>query len=156
MTMLFREQVPLAPFTTLGLGGPARYFHACATAAELREALTLAGQRRLRVQIIGGGSNLVVADAGFPGAVLKVAIGGVALRDTAQGVEGTAGAGREWDGLGRQAVERGWAGIECLAGIPGAVGAPPIQNVGAYGQGMAAPPVSGGVLERARLTQVGF
>src|SRR5437879_12865448 len=84
MTMLFREQVPLAPFTTLGLGGPARYFHACATAAELREALTLAGQRRLRVQIIGGGSNLVVADAGFPGAVLKVAIRGVAVRATAQ------------------------------------------------------------------------
>src|SRR3989441_18644 len=156
MTMLFREQVPLAPFTTLGLGGPARYFHACATAAELREALTLAGQRRLRVQIIGGGSNLVVADAGFPGAVLKVAIGGVALRDTAQGVEVTAGAGVEWDALVRQAVERGWTGIECLAGIPGTVGATPIQNVGAYGQEIADTLVSVRCLERDRLTEVVF
>src|SRR5437867_8464549 len=100
MTMLFGEQVPLAPFTPLGLGGPARYFHACATAAELREALTLAGQRRLRVQIIGGGSNLVVADAGFPGAVLKAAIGDVALRGTGQGDEATAGAGPGWEALG--------------------------------------------------------
>ena len=156
MTMLFREQVPLAPFTTLGLGGPARYFHACATAAELREALTLAGQRRLRVQIIGGGSNLVVADAGFPGAVLKVAIGGVVLRDTAQGVEVTAGAGVEWDALVRQAVERGWTGIECLAGIPGTVGATPIQNVGAYGQEIADTLVSVRCLERDRLTEVVF
>src|SRR5881409_2093108 len=156
MTMLFREQVPLAPFTTLGLGGPARYFHACATAAELREALALAGQRRLRVQIIGGGSNLVVADAGFPGAVLKVAIGGVALRDTAQGVEVTAGAGVEWDALVRQAVERGWTGIECLAGIPGTVGATPIQNVGAYGQEIADTLVSVRCLERDGLTQVVF
>src|SRR6058998_1789370 len=156
MTMLFREQVPLAPFTTLGLGGPARYFHACATAAELREALTLAGQRRLRVQIIGGGSNLVVADAGFPGAVLKVAIGGVALRDTAQGVEVTAAAGVEWDALVRQAVEQGWTGIECLSGIPGTVGATPIQNVGAYGQEIADTLVSVTCLERQRMTPVTF
>src|SRR5438094_7461266 len=156
MTMLFREQVPLAPFTTLGLGGPARYFPACATAAELREALTLAGQRRLRVQIIGGGSNLVVADAGFPGAVLKVAIGGVALRDTAQGVEVTAGAGVEWDALVRQAVERGWVGIECLSGIPGTVGATPIQNVGAYGQEIADTLVSVRCLERDSLGEVVF
>src|SRR5256712_9773436 len=156
MTMLFREQVPLAPFTTLGLGGPARYFHAGATAAELREALPLAGQRRLRVQIIGGGSNLVVADAGLAGVVLKVAIGGVALRDTSQGVEVTAGAGVEWDALVRQAVERGWTGIECLSGIPGTVGATPIQNVGAYGQEIADTFVSVRGLERDRLPEVVF
>src|SRR2546425_12726331 len=93
MTILFREQVPLAPYTTLGLGGPARYFHECTTAAELREALALARQRPLRVQIIGGGSNLVVADAGFSGVVLKVALGGAALRGPAQGGGGAAGAG---------------------------------------------------------------
>src|SRR2546425_12319274 len=78
MTLLLREQVPLAPHTTLGLGGPARYFYECTTEAELVEALTWARERRLRVQIMGGGSNLVVADAGFPGLVLKLAIGGVA------------------------------------------------------------------------------
>src|SRR3989442_1134278 len=98
----------------------------------------------------------VVADAGFPGAVLKVAIGGVALRDTAQGVEVTAGAGVEWDALVRQTVERGWTGIECLAGIPGTVGATPIQNVGAYGQEIADTLVSVRCLERDRLTEVVF
>src|SRR2546422_2633383 len=156
MTILFREQVPLAPYTTLGLGGPARYFHECTTEAELREALAIARQRGLRVQIIGGGSNLVVADAGFAGVVLKVAIGGVALRDTSQGVEVTAGAGVEWDALVRQAVERGWAGIECLSGIPGTVGATPIQNVGAYGQEIADTLVSVRCLERDSLGEVVF
>jgi UDP-N-acetylmuramate dehydrogenase len=156
MTILFREQVPLAPYTTLGLGGPARYFHECMTAADLREALALARERRLRVQIIGGGSNLVVADAGFPGVVLKVAIGGVALRDAAPGVEVTTGAGVEWDALVRQAAERGWTGIECLSGIPGTVGATPIQNVGAYGQEIADTLVSVRCLERDQLTEVVF
>src|SRR5438874_13435431 len=79
MTFQLRERVPLAPYTTLGLGGPARYFHECTTEAELREALTAARERRLRVQIIGGGSNLVVADAGFPGGGLKVPSGGLRL-----------------------------------------------------------------------------
>src|SRR5436305_1568241 len=156
MTFQLRERVPLAPYTTLGLGGPARYFHECATEAELREALTWARERRLRVQIIGGGSNLVVADAGFPGLVLKVAIGGVALRETAHDVELTAGAGVEWDALVRQTVERGWTGIECLSGIPGTVGATPIQNVGAYGQEIADTVVSVTCLERDRLTEVVF
>src|SRR5213593_1602841 len=137
MTLLLREQEPLAQHTTLGLGGPARYFHECTTEAELREALTWARERRLRVQIMGGGSNLVVADAGFPGLVLKLAIGGIALRETTQGVELTAAAGVEWDALVRRVVERGWTGIECLSGIPGLVGATPIQNVGAYGQEVA-------------------
>ena len=156
MTLLLREQEPLAQHTTLGLGGPARYFHECTTEAELREALTWARERRLRVQIIGGGSNLVVADAGFPGLVLKLAIGGIALRETTQGVELTAAAGVEWDALVRQVVERGWTGIECLSGIPGTVGATPIQNVGAYGQEIAETLVSVRCLERAGLTEVVF
>jgi len=156
MTLLLREQEPLAQHTTLGLGGPARYFHECTTEAELREALTWARERRLRVQIMGGGSNLVVADAGFPGLVLKLAIGGIALRETTQGVELTAAAGVEWDALVRQVVERGWTGIECLSGIPGTVGATPIQNVGAYGQEIAETLVSVRCLERAGLTEVVF
>jgi len=156
MTLPLLERVPLAPYTTLGLGGPARYFHECRTEAELRQALTAARERRLRVQIIGGGSNLVVADAGFPGLVLKVAIGGVTFRDAPDGVELVAGAGVEWDGLVRQAVERGCAGIECLSGIPGTVGATPIQNVGAYGQEIADGLVSVRCLERASLAEVVF
>ena len=156
MTIPLRERVPLAPFTTLGLGGPARYFQECTTEPELREALTAARERGLRVQIIGGGSNLVIADAGFPGLVLKVAIGGVTLRDAADGAELVAGAGVEWDALVRQAVERGWAGIECLSGIPGTVGATPIQNVGAYGQEIADTLVSVRCLERDSLAEVVF
>src|SRR5213076_479537 len=156
MTLPLLERVPLAPYTTRGLGGPARYFHECRTEAELRQALTAARERRLRVQIIGGGSNLVVADAGFPGVVLKVAIGGVTLHDALDGVEVVAGAGVEWDALVRQAVERGWVGIECLSGIPGTVGATPIQNVGAYGQEIADTLVSVRCLERAGLTEVVF
>src|SRR5438046_3636490 len=148
MTLLLREQEPLAQHTTLGLGGPARYFHECTTEAELRGALTWARERRLRVQIMGGGSNLVVVDAGFPGLVLKLAIGGIALRETTQGVELTAAAGVEWDALVRQVVERGWTGIECLSGIPGTVGATPIQNVGAYGQEIAETLVSVACLDR--------
>src|SRR2546429_1325033 len=76
MTLPLLERVPLAPYTTLGLGGPARYFHECTTEAELRQALTAARERRLRVQIIGGGSEPVGADAGVPGLVLHGAIGG--------------------------------------------------------------------------------
>src|SRR6266581_492401 len=146
MTLVLREQVPLAPFTTLGLGGPARYFYECTTEADLGEALTWARERRLRVQIMGGGSGLV----------LKLAIGGVAPREMTQGVEVTAAAGVEWDALVRQAVEQGWTGIECLSGIPGTVGATPIQNVGAYGQEIADTLVSVRCLERDGLTQVVF
>src|SRR5438093_4525500 len=156
MTLPLHERVPLAPYTTLGLGGPARYFHECRTEAELRQALTAARERRLRVQIIGGGSNLVVADAGFPGLVLKVAIGGVTFRDAPDGVELVAGAGVEWDGLVRQAVERGGAGIEWLSGIPGTVGATPVQNVGAYGQEIAETLVSVACVDRASLERRDF
>src|SRR2546430_10284292 len=98
MTLPLLERVPLAPYTTLGLGGPARYFHECRTEAELRQALTAARERRLRVQIIGGGSNLVVADAGFPGLVLKVAIGGGHFPDAPGGGELLGRAGGGWDG----------------------------------------------------------
>src|SRR2546425_5228407 len=156
MAIRLRERVLLAPYTTLELGGPARYFAECATEAELRHALAAALGRGMRVQIIGGGSNLVVADAGFPGLVLKVAIGGVTHRDAADGVEVVAGAGVEWDALVRQAVERGWVGIECLSGIPGTVGATPIQNVGAYGQEIADTLVSVRCLERDSLGEVVF
>src|SRR5207244_6526365 len=88
MTVSLRERVPLAPYTTLGLGGPARYFLECRTVAELREALTAARARGLRVQIIGGGPKLVVAAAGLPGLGPKDPIGGVPPRDTAAGVAG--------------------------------------------------------------------
>src|SRR5207249_3291513 len=100
MTLLLREQEPLAQHTTLGLGGPARYFHECTTEAELREALTWARERRLRAQIMVGGSNLVVADGGFAGFVLKLAIGVSPPRETIPGVQLPAHTTPHWDARG--------------------------------------------------------
>jgi len=93
-----------------------------------------AAARKLPVRVLGGGSNLVIADEGVDGLVLKIALRGVTAREVPGAVEVTAAAGEPWDDFVRHTVERGWAGLECLSGIPGRVGATPIQNVGAYGQ----------------------
>jgi UDP-N-acetylmuramate dehydrogenase len=128
------EQVPLAPFCTLGVGGPARYFLEATDETAVHEALAWADRRRLAVRVLGGGSNVVVDDAGVEGLVVRLAVRGIGERIRTGAVEITAAAGEPWDGLVRHTVDRGWAGLECLSGIPGLVGATPIQNVGAYGQ----------------------
>ncbi len=122
---------PLAPLTTIGLGGPARWYGAPPTEAALIDAVREADRRGVDIFILGGGSNVVFADAGFDGLVLRVALDHERLDD-----DGTAtvGAGVEWWPFVERAVARGFAGVECLAGIPGSAGATPIQNVGAYGQ----------------------
>jgi UDP-N-acetylmuramate dehydrogenase len=132
-----RDGVPLAPLTTLGLGGPARHFLAAPDDETLIEALRWADGRGMPVLVLGGGSNLVVGDGGFDGLVVQIATRG--LRFDAAGGEATvtAAAGEPWDQLVAEAVARELAGIECLSGIPGLVGATPIQNVGAYGQEVA-------------------
>lgn len=145
----------LAPYTTLGLGGRARYFVACGSEAEIRGVLEQAAARRLAVYVLGGGSNVVFRDSGFPGVVLRVTVGGIVFRD-ATPPEITAGAGADWDQLVRGAVERGWAGIECLSGIPGTVGGTPIQNVGAYGQEIAETLTSVTCLDRRTLERRTF
>ena len=128
------ENVRLAEHCTLGVGGPARYFlEACSEAAVL-EALDWARTRGLRLRVLGGGSNLVIADEGIDGLVVKIALRGVHTREAHGAVEVIAAAGEPWDDLVRVSVEHGWAGFECLSGIPGLVGATPMQNVGAYGQ----------------------
>ena len=128
------ENVPLAPYCTLGVGGPARYFVEVRDEAGLLDALAWARRRGLPFRVLGGGSNLVVADEGVAALVARIALRGVASREVDGAVELTAAAGEPWDDLVRASVERGWAGLECLSGIPGLVGATPIQNVGAYGQ----------------------
>jgi UDP-N-acetylmuramate dehydrogenase len=128
------EQVPLAPLTTLGIGGSARYYTRATRADHVAAAATWAGERGLELLVLGGGSNLLVADAGFDGLVLEVALRGVDWRESGGDVQLSAAAGEDWDALVALGVERGWAGFECLSGIPGRVGATPIQNVGAYGQ----------------------
>ena len=130
----FRENVPLAPLTTLGIGGPARFFFEARSEEEVVAALEFARRRSLKLFVLGGGSNVLVADEGFPGLVLRIAIGGIS--DARQGETAlvSAGAGEDWDGVVARCVEENFAGIECLSGIPGSVGGTPIQNVGAYGQ----------------------
>ena len=139
--MTIQENVPLAPLTTLQVGGAARFFAELRREDEVREAVQFAKRRELPLFVLGGGSNLVVADSGWPGLVLKIAIGGIAS-PTANDATGNAvlfsvGAGVNWDDFVAQAVAQNCAGVECLSGIPGSVGGTPVQNVGAYGQEVA-------------------
>ena len=135
--MLIRENVLLAPLTTLGVGGPARFFTEAESADQVRQAVRQARERGLSLFVLGGGSNLVISDAGWPGLVLRIGIAGVASREEGGKVIFEAGAGEEWDALVARAVARDCAGVECLSGIPGSVGGTPVQNVGAYGQEVA-------------------
>ena len=125
--MQARSDVPLAPLTTLHLGGPAATLVEAATAAEIVAAVRDAGDDLL---LLGGGSNLVLADAGWPGTVVAIRSRGV----RADGDLLVAEAGEPWDELVARTVADGLAGLECLSGIPGLTGATPVQNVGAYGQ----------------------
>jgi len=127
------SDIPLGPKTTLGVGGPARYFWEVASEDELAQAVRWAKARKLALRVLGGGSNVVVADAGFSGLVIKVGLLGVEASG-ADPIRVRVGAGEPWHPfvLGRVAEKQ--QGLECLAGIPGSVGATPIQNVGAYGQ----------------------
>lgn len=128
--MEIRENVPLAQYTTLGIGGAARYFCTVENEQDLIDALDLAKKRQTATFILGGGSNLFVSDKGFDGLVVRMGIRGVEREgDTLK-----AGAGEPWDAFVQHAVDQNLAGIECLAGIPGTVGGTPVQNVGAYGQ----------------------
>ena len=128
--MEFREKVPLASFTTFKIGGPARWFAEASNEDEILEAVRFARGRELPLFILGGGSNLLVSDDGFPGLVLHVANTGIDQQEDTFRVA----AGEDWDRFVFHAVAKNYAGIECLAGIPGTVGGTPVQNVGAYGQ----------------------
>jgi UDP-N-acetylmuramate dehydrogenase len=133
------ENVPLAPLTTLELGGPARHLLEAADTTAVIDGLRWAAARALPVMVLGGGSNVVVGDAGFPGLVIRMASRGldVEVEPAADIVLVRVAAGEPWDPLVAETVRRGLAGLECLSGIPGLAGATPIQNVGAYGQEVA-------------------
>ena len=146
------ENIPLAPRTTLRIGGPARFFVEARNVAEVQEAVTFAASRDLPLFILGGGSNLVVADAGWPGLVLKVGVDGIEQRpghadDESGKVIFDVGAGESWDKFVSRSVMARCAGVECLSGIPGSVGGTPVQNVGAYGQEVSETIVSVQVLD---------
>ncbi|MES1210412.1 MAG: FAD-binding protein, partial [Pseudomonadota bacterium] len=147
---MIRDGVPLAPLTTLEVGGDARHFTEATDDAAVVEALRWAAARELPVAILGGGSNVVVADGGFDGLVIRVAPRGVRFDALPKGaVAVTAAAGEPWDALVGETVARGLGGLECLSGIPGLAGATPIQNVGAYGQEVADTIRSVRVLDRS-------
>lgn len=137
MSLRLTQNVPLAPLTTLELGGPARWLTEVTDETELVAALEHAQSQGLPVFVLGGGSNVVFADAGFPGLVIRIVSRGVSFTESPTDRElmlVEAAAGEPWDALVAFTVARGLAGLECLSGIPGSVGATPIQNVGAYGQ----------------------
>jgi UDP-N-acetylmuramate dehydrogenase len=132
--LLIRENVVLAPLTTLGVGGPARYFAVCRSTSDILEALEFADRKKLPVFVLGGGSNLLIADEGFRGIVIQVLVEGIDLEIVESKGLLIAGSGENWDMLVQFAVTNDLAGVECLSGIPGSVGGTPVQNVGAYGQ----------------------
>jgi UDP-N-acetylmuramate dehydrogenase len=130
--------VLLADYTTLGLGGPANIFVSADTERALIHAVRSADKAGEPALLIGGGSNLVIADAGFPGTVIHVNTRGLTFVDAGDGaVNVTVAAGADWDDVVAAAVGEGLAGLEPLSGIPGRAGATPIQNVGAYGREVA-------------------
>jgi len=137
MPLSIQEGVPLAPLSTLSLGGSARFFTRATEARDVADAVDWASTRRCPLFLLGGGSNLVIADDGWPGLVVHMAIRGIASDERPEAADLAVGSGEVWDELVAHAVARGWGGIECLSGIPGLVGATPIQNVGAYGQDVA-------------------
>lgn len=124
----------LAGYTTLGLGGPARRFVVAATEDALLDVVREADRSGEPLLVLGGGSNLVVADAGFPGTVVRVATRGIDMTDDGDRMLVRGQAGEDWEPFVARCVTAGLAGVECLSGIPGSLGATPIQNVGAYGQ----------------------
>jgi UDP-N-acetylmuramate dehydrogenase len=133
----FRDDVLLSAHTTLGLGGAARFFADACTVDDLCAAITVSREERLPFFVLGGGSNVVISDDGFPGVVLHIASRGIDFSPYGYRCLVRVAAGEQWDDVVHACVKRGLGGIECLSGIPGTAGATPVQNVGAYGQEVA-------------------
>ena len=156
MSLVIKQHISLASLTTINLGGPAAYFAECTTVDEVCEALAFADNRQLKIHILGGGSNTIFLDEGFPGLILKMGIRNVHTEQNGDVVLFTAGGGVVWDDCVLDAVNQGASGIECLSGIPGTVGASPIQNIGAYGQEVKDTIESVSVVDRQTLRPVDF
>lgn len=145
-----RLNYPLAGLTTLRLGGPANRLIEAATDDQVIEAEVQADLAGDPVLVLGGGSNVVIADAGFEGTVIRILTRGVSTKRVAGRVRMTVAAGEPWDELVASVILDGLSGIECLAGIPGLAGATPIQNVGAYGQQVSEAIVSVSAYDRSK------
>jgi UDP-N-acetylmuramate dehydrogenase len=132
--MEIQENIELAPLTTLRVGGRARYFLCAQTIEDVQTAVEFADARKLSLFVLGGGSNVLISDNGWPGLVIQIGISGIDHSHEREAIRFVVGAGEEWDAFVALCATRNIAGIECLSGIPGSVGATPVQNVGAYGQ----------------------
>ena len=131
--MKIQENVSLKEYTTFKIGGPARFFCIVTNEDELIEAIGFSKKNKIEFFILGGGSNLLISDAGFQGLVIKMEMKGISYKEEGDLVKVTAGAGENWDTFVEETVEKGLYGLENLSLIPGTVGAAPVQNVGAYG-----------------------
>lgn len=149
MKSFVKENIALAPLTTLKVGGAARFFVEAMTEQEVLDALAFAKENDLPLLVLGGGSNVLISDDGFNGLVLKIALRGISIHENQTDVFVTAKAGEDWDRFVEFCITKNLQGIECLSGIPGTVGGTPVQNVGAYGQEVSETIVSVKVLERA-------
>lgn len=136
--MEIHEQIPLKNFTTMRLGGPARFMADAHTPQELADLLARAKGQNLPFFILGGGSNTIAHDEGYPGLVIRNLIKGVeVVAETGGDITFRVGAGEIWDDFVKKTVDLHLTGIEALSMIPGTVGAAPVQNIGAYGQEVA-------------------
>jgi UDP-N-acetylmuramate dehydrogenase len=135
--MEIQEGIPLAPFTTFGIGGPATYFARTQSVSDLYEALEFAEEKSLKIFILGGGSNILLPDEGFDGLVLKIEIPGIESVHEDNSVLMVIGAGESWDETVAESIKQNLWGIENLSGIPGTVGGAAVQNIGAYGASLS-------------------
>lgn len=150
------ENIVLAPYTTIYLGGNAKYFCTCTSVSEIQEAFEFARMHNLRLHILAGGSNTIFSDDGFDGLVVKIDCKGMSFTEDGNDILATVQAGEEWDKFVKMCVEKGYAGVECLSGIPGSVGATPIQNVGAYGQEVKDTITTVKAIDRSTLQEISF
>jgi UDP-N-acetylmuramate dehydrogenase len=149
MSFVIQENINLAEYTTLKIGGAARFFAKAETEDDVLETLKFAAQNNLKIFILGGGSNVLISDEGFDGLVLQIALKGITvLREDDVTTFVSAQAGEDWDKFVEFCVGKNLQGVECLSGIPGFTGGTPVQNVGAYGQEVSGTIFSVKVLER--------
>jgi len=151
-----QSDVLLAHHTTIGLGGRARQFAVCSTVDHIKQGVALAAKEHLRLQILGGGSNVIFPDSGFDGLILRVDLRGVSFEGDGGFTHVSAMAGENWDDFVKACIEHGLGGIECLSGIPGLIGATPMQNVGAYGQEVRDTITAVRALDRRSLREIEF
>ena len=148
--MEIQENIRLRPLTTLEVGGCARFFVRAVSVEDAEAAVQFAERKNLPLFVLGGGSNVLISDRGWPGLVLAISIRGIQEESSRSTTLFRVGAGENWDSWVEHAVARGCAGIECLSGIPGSVGGTPIQNVGAYGQEVSETIVSVAAFDRCQ------